>query len=343
MVMFIGRLSASPSFYHRGTAIPFSPDTVENGVFTWNWDTVYDNGVDVALELSKPSFVGAVRLSLVDESEVPSVQILADGKPAGVLDARDSAPLTGTLTIPVGVTAKKLIIRIGADLKMIAFREPEILGAEEDDAPFVYPAAEKLTAREGAPVRIASISSDSTEDACFAADYLRSRLCERFAGWESGSGVPVSLSIDVSMTGERYTVDVSSDGIKLTAGARLPLLYAVESLLCCGEDGSFALCSISDAPYKPMRGFHFGLPPRDHMGFMRRLIRYVLIPMRYNQLFVEFAGGMRFKRHPEISEGWLEGNRAAREGRQPAFPQAARIPSRRLGRRWAAAGTGRGS
>ncbi|MDD6176169.1 MAG: family 20 glycosylhydrolase, partial [Firmicutes bacterium] len=198
--------------------------------------------------------------------------------------------------------------------------EPEILGAQEDNAPFVYPTAEKLTAAEGTPVRISTVCGDGSDDAAFAAGYLCSRLSERFAGWESQSGVPVSLVLDQNLTGERYTVEVTGSGITLSAGARLPLLYAAETLLCCGEDGNFALCSISDVPYKSMRGFHFGLPPRDHMDFMRRLIRYVLIPMRYNQLFVEFAGGMRFHRHPEISEGWLEGNRAAREGRQPPFP-----------------------
>ncbi|MDD6174944.1 MAG: hypothetical protein PUC59_04205, partial [Firmicutes bacterium] len=135
--MYIGRLSASPLFFHRGTTIPFPPDSAENGVCTWNWDTVYDTGVDVSLELSGPSFVGAVRLTLADGAEVPCVRILADGKPAGLLDARDSAPLSGTLTIPVGVTASSLIIRIDADLKTIAFTEPEILGAQEDNAPFV--------------------------------------------------------------------------------------------------------------------------------------------------------------------------------------------------------------
>lgn len=318
--MLIGHLPASSLFFHRGTAIPFPPDHTENGVYTWNWNTVYDTGVDVSLELSRPSFVGAVRLTLVDDSEVSFVQILAEGKPAGLLDARDSAPLSGALTVPVGTVARSLTIRIGADLKTVAFTEPEILGAEEDDAPFIYPTAEKLVAAEGSPVRIGSVGSDGSVDAAFAADYLRSRLFERFADWKSETGIPVLLVLDKELADERYTVEITGEGIRLAAGARLPLLYAVEALLCCGKDGEFALCSISDAPYKPMRGFHFGLPPRDQMDFMRRLIRYVLIPMRYNQLFIEFAGGMRFHRHPEISEGWLEGNRAAREGRQPPFP-----------------------
>ena len=46
----------------------------------------------------------------------------------------------------------------------------------------------------------------------------------------------------------------------------------------------------------------------------------MLIPVHYNQIFIEFAGGMRFDSHPEISKGWLEGNRRAKRGEIPPFP-----------------------
>ena len=318
--MFIGRLHASPAFFHRGTSLPFPPDACDGGVYVWNWDTVYDTGVDVALVLAAPAFVGAVRLALAPDSEIPYAQVLADGKPAGILDARDGAPLTGELTIPVGVTAQTLTLRLGANLKKLAFSAPELLGAAEDGLPFVYPTPERIVSVPGAPVRLGEVRADASGDAAFAADYLLSRLSERFGGWYAPDGVPVTVAVDESLTEERYRVEITPDSVTLTAGARLPLLYAVETLLSCGEDGRFALCTVTDAPYKPMRGFHFGLPPREELGFARRLIRYVLIPMRYNQLFVEFAGAMRFLRHPEISEAWLEGNRAAAEHRQPAFP-----------------------
>ncbi|MEA4824505.1 MAG: family 20 glycosylhydrolase [Clostridiaceae bacterium] len=318
--MFIGRLPAVPAFFHRGTTLPFPPDAADNAVYTWNWDTVYDTGIDIALPLTREAFVGAVRFTLAPDAEINSALVLADGKPAGILDARDSKPLTGEITVPVGVTAKSLTLRLGADLKKIALSTPEVLGAYEDDAPFVFPTAQSLTVTPGAPVRLGEIRASSSVDTAFAADYLLGRLPERFGDWFSPAGVPVTLCIDESYQNERYRVEITSTGVTLTAGARLPLLYAIETLLSCGDAGNFTLCSIDDVPYKPMRGFHFGLPPRSELGFARRLIRYVLIPMRYNQLFIEFAGGMRFDSHPEISAAWLEGNRASKEHRQPPFP-----------------------
>ena len=69
-----------------------------------------------------------------------------------------------------------------------------------------------------------------------------------------------------------------------------------------------------------MRGFHIGLPKRENIDFAKKLYRYVLLPLGYNQLIVQFCGGMRYDRHPEITEAWLEGNRLAREGKQPTFP-----------------------
>jgi hypothetical protein len=97
-------------------------------------------------------------------------------------------------------------------------------------------------------------------------------------------------------------------------------LYAVETLtqLCCNRE--LPICEIEDHPYMPVRGFHFGLPPREEIEFAKRLIHCVLIPMRYNTLFIEFAGGMRFDKHPEISEAWVQGNLAGKAGIQPAFP-----------------------
>ena len=103
------------------------------------------------------------------------------------------------------------------------------------------------------------------------------------------------------------------------------MLYAVETLLQLAKNGALPYCEINDKPRTPLRGFHFGLPPREELDFARRLIRYVLIPMRYTTLFIEFAGGMRFDKHPEISEAWERGNLAAKAGKQPAIPHSSMV------------------
>ena len=125
---------------------------------------------------------------------------------------------------------------------------------------------------------------------------------------------------DKSYVGERYTVNVTEDGIEITAASRITLMYAVCKLLELSEGGKFRIANIDDAPTKQLRGFHFGLPKSENIEMMKRLFRYVLLPLGYNTLFIEFCGGMRFDSHPEISEAWLSGNERARAGLQPTFP-----------------------
>ncbi|MBR0142950.1 MAG: family 20 glycosylhydrolase [Clostridia bacterium] len=335
--MFVGRLYAEPLFFHRGTEIPFPPDEIRDGTYTWAWSSVYDTGVDVRLRLPQKSFVGAVRLSLSEGAEILSLELLADGKPAGSLDASrtpavlgERTLLAGELTVPAGVEAEEVLLRIRTALKPLSFSDPEILGSHDDGAPLLWPAAASFTPSGASPVTLGPIVTDGSPDADFAASELAGSLAERFGIASDPDGAPVRIKLDESFAGERYRTEIAPDGVTLTAGARLPLLYAAEALLSCHREGRFFSAVIDDRPYKPMRGFHFGLPPREELDFARRVIRYVLVPLRYNQIFLEFAGGMRFDRHPEISEAWMEGNIASEEGRHPEFPHGAMNAGGRL-------------
>ncbi len=151
--MYIGHLTTAPAFFHRGTKLPFPPDEVRTEGYTWNWDTVYDTGVDVELPLERACFVGSVRLQLAEDSAILSLEVLADGKPAGALDASRNpvrlgipGTLTGELVVPVGVTASCLTLRIGTCLKALSFAVPEVLGSYEDEKPVLWPTPASYTA-----------------------------------------------------------------------------------------------------------------------------------------------------------------------------------------------------
>ena len=58
-----------------------------------------------------------------------------------------------------------------------------------------------------------------------------------------------------------------------------------------------------------------GLPTVDNIDFVKKFIRYVLLPYGYNHVIIEFNGAMRFDRHPEISEKWVESEQRYREGK----------------------------
>ncbi len=330
--MYIGSLCTGMTyaFYHRGTEVQFPPDSHKDGVYTWEWDTIMDTGLDLRCTLAQPSFVGSVHLPIANEAKIAAAEILVDGKPAGRYAVETGHDCGGEIDIPVGVKGKVVTIRLHANLKKIAFAAPEILGAYEDKNPLIWPSVAQADFVDG-KVAPGKITADGHPDAIFAADFLRERLSGRFGvNAPVVDGVPVRIALDASFTDETYQVEVTNSGITLAAGSRITLLYAVETLLQMGDNGKFRCGKVLDRPYKPMRGFHFGLPPRQEMEFARRLLKYVLIPLRYNQLFIEFAGGMRFDRHPKISEAWLEGNQAGIEGKQPPFPHGEMVAGGKL-------------
>ncbi len=338
---------------HRGTSHPFPPDKIfspygkDNGEIAfgsgtlcsgnpvgWKWDSLMDVGLDIRMELSKECFLGAVCIGFADKSAVQMVEVFSEKDGSlqciGRFDAETNGLLGGEFTIPLGVNAENLVIRFKASLKDIVITKLNVIGAIPD-LPAVYPSpANAKYSREKIILNKiqAIVPCDDSTDSDFAARYLQERLLERF-----GLDLPIItresrkniISIGIYSTCEKikeegYKVSVGKDGVKLTALGRLGLLYAVETFVQLCKGGKIPTCEIEDYPYMQIRGFHFGLPPREEIEFAKRLIRYVLIPMRYNTLFIEFAGGMRFDKHPEISEAWVEGNRAGKEGTQPMFP-----------------------
>jgi len=62
---------------------------------------------------------------------------------------------------------------------------------------------------------------------------------------------------------------------------------------------------VHDWPFKEMRGVHVYMPARENIPFFKRLLDF-LAALRYNTIFIEVAGGMRYDRHPEINEAWEE-------------------------------------
>ena len=322
--MFIGYLKeAKYSYTIAKTKAACPPDSCEEGLFAWSWKALYCMGLDVHVDLGRECYVGAVTLPLGPKARITSLEVYSDGELVGKYYAETGKTTNGRVTAPVGVNAKNLTLRVGSTTSEVSFTEPEIAVAYEDSNPLVWPTPESVVFGEGS-VMISEATSSDNADEIYAKDFLLTRLTERFGNNATCNccGVPVKLVINngAEYEGERFTVEVTPNGITLTAGKRISLMYAVCALLSVGCGGKFRVCKIDDKPAKEMRGFHMGLPKKANVDFAKRLFRYVLLPLGYNQLFVEFCGGMRFDSHPEISEGWLEGNKKAALGLQPKFP-----------------------
>lgn len=322
--MYIGYFESDTPFTYTkiGTNLPCAPTSVENGVTTFSWKQLYYTGVDIQIDLQEHMFVGSVTLPLEEGSQIRGFEVLADGRTVAKYTAETGKTAGGTLTVGVGAYASALILRIHTVLHDLSFTAPEIAVCRREDSPFTWPMAKTLMAGEEL-VRISDIKTATAhEDEKAAADLLRERLTERFGQLNEG-GVCATLVLAADgYDGERYTVDCTKNGIVLTAGSRFMLMYAVCKLLDLCRNGACPIAHIEDCPTKPLRGIHLYLPAVQEIEFFKRLVRYVLLPLGYNTMFIEFAGAMRFDRHPEISEGWLRGVARAKAGLQPYFPHS---------------------
>jgi len=329
--MYIGLLKyhETPAFTHIDSNIAFEPTINDTGAYSWHWKQIFDTGVDITLTLERESYVGAVNFA-ASKNSIAEAYVLADGRMAGRHQASGGGLFGGKITIPIGVKAKCLTVRLYADFQSISIENIEIFGAYDDGVPLVWPTPKSIGKFIGC-FHIANVLPASDDaDEKFAAEFLCQRLSEKLGCWKHDDGVTVIIQKQTSYEGERYTVKHTKKTVTIRARSRIALLYGADTLLSLTDRDGLYLADVDDMPTQKLRGFHFGLPHRDRIEFARLLFRYVLIPMRYNVVFLEFAGGMRFDRHPEISEGWLRAIQNANAGKQPFMPHSDKVSNRSL-------------
>lgn len=280
-------------FTHSSSDVSFPPRSNDDGILKWAWNDIYDSSLDITAELGAPAFIGAVQAKIEGAARV---SIFVDGV---------AVKYTGELT-DVDLVGKRITVRIKGDLQELRVSELDVLGCREDDTPLLWPTPRFIEYGEGR-VKISPCPEANTDtDEGFVTAFLYDTLFEKFGDVSSVGGVSPVLSISDSpeYVGERCTVEISEKEITVTAGCRLSLMRGVLLICQLMENGTLPVCKIDDRPALPMRGFHIGLPRRDRIEFTKRLFRYVLLPLGYNQVIIEFNAAMRFDRHPKISEMW---------------------------------------
>lgn len=326
--MYIGHLSHKAlSFTHAESSVPFPPSSQENEVYTWEWDTLFDAVLDISTQLEQPSYVGAVVLQLGKKHSVKKAEVLINRKTVGVYHAGTEKSVGGEIAIPVGAAADRITVRLYANMEAITLESLQILGAHEDGNPLVWPQPKSLSVcTDRAP--IGSIEAQSSDpDEQYAATFLRERLAERYGISEAEEGMRILLVKDTSSAydKERYTLHTEKNTVTVTAASRLALLYAVDTLMQTASKEGIAPIEVDDKPSKEFRGLHIGLPSRENFDFVKRLLRYVVVPLRFNLLIVQFTAGMRFDKHPELNEAWLRADKNFKEGIQPRMPHSGMI------------------
>lgn len=302
--MFIGALNSNitPEFYLANTDISYPPEQDSQG-YVWRWGNLFDCAVDIKYTLPKECYIGAVELGITGALQVT---VFVDGVRVAV---RDAAKL-----LHVNLSGKEVTIRARGDLVDLHFKGAQIFGFyPDDDEPFILPKPKNLS-YSAERIRIGSLSAASV-DGMYAVDFLSDSLKERYEELPEGDGIELSFVLDSEYEDERYTVSINKNEGKITASSRLALLWGACRVIDLWDGGTLPEIEIDDKPDVPMRGFHMGLPTVENIDFVKKLIRYVLLPFCYNHVILEFNGDMRYDRHPEITEKWLESERLYREGK----------------------------
>lgn len=330
-----------------------------NKVIGWKWLTTLNIGVDIVIRLDKPCFIDRIVINQGSGSAIKSVRVLcadinSEFAYKGRLDAATNGIIEDErLHVALGVTTQNIIIRLDACFKDIIIENLDIIGAVFDKH-MVYPLPASIDFGKDVSMNIfnlkhIAISNKASDDTIFAANLLKEKLYENHElklpivysdQLQTSSNVIIlgnynendllGLELQGDSPQEGYFINACEGMVYLGGADRRGIIYSVEALLMLIDNDEIPTCVINDFPFMGIRGAHFGLPPREEIPFFKRLIRYVLVPMRINTIFLEIAGGMRFDKHPKINEIWEEGNIKAEAGEWPPVPHGTMVSGGRV-------------
>ncbi|MBE6656018.1 MAG: hypothetical protein E7609_03985 [Ruminococcaceae bacterium] len=323
--MYIGLLEQKRvSYCCANSNLDFPPSAVEDGVTVWNWDRVFNVPFDVNIDFGKSSYIG-VLCTKIERGHVTRLEVLVNGEICGCYAAETGKSFDGEVSIPVETVGDSLTLRIYPYLEAVGLAMLDVLGAQNDGKPMVWPTPKNIEYGEKC-LQIGKICPASDdEDELFVAKFLEERLEERFGkDFFQADGECVVIKKE-DFKDERYTVTVREGNVVLSGGKRISMLYAADTFVQVATRAGVLEFTCDDKPEKELRGFHCGLPTLENFEFARRFFRYVLLPLRYNLLFIQVSGGMEYKKHPEINEGYVDVCAKVAAGEMPLFPHIGMI------------------
>jgi len=123
--------------------------------------------------------------------------------------------------------------------------------------------------------------------------------------FEDTSEMPVIRMCMVERNDDGFDIEVNETGCQIGAGCKRGFIYAVDVLVQLTVEVGFKMCCISDKPAHGFRGVHVALPFRAELPFLKKFIREIVVPMRYNTVIIQVCAAMRYDNFPEINEAWL--------------------------------------
>ena len=288
----------------RGEPITFSAYPLMNG------------GIDLTLDLRTRYFIDHVTMQLVGGSELSGLDILDEGDR---LIGRAVPEKTNTgyeFTIAIGAFAERMTLRFHGAYSHFGIKTVALYAATglEDT---VYPLPTSVTyGEELLPFTALDGITVETELASGAAAYLAERMADELSVTLPKGEGNIRFAA-ATREDDGYTLTVNKDGVTITAAYPRAFFYAVASLLQLSREGGFGYAEIDDTPMMELRGAHIALPYRRNIPFLFRLVRELLVPMRYNTVILQLSGAMQYHCYPEINEKWVEACQRYEAGEWP--------------------------
>ena len=273
---------------------------------------------------SQSCFVDRVEVTLGDKTRLCAITLSDSMDTLYVHKAETGKTITSTkVVLEAGRFVDSLSLCFEADYSEIELVSVKFYGAISDEKD-IFPTPDSICfeGKTVCPCVFDAFSADSKEGS-EAGAILSEKYAEitgvKMTECDNGK---VKFVTDNNVKKEGFRLVVSDDGAVVTASDKRGFVMGAETFIKLCDSDKVHTATVEDAPAYPFRGVHLFLPSESGMDFAKRLIKYMISPMGYNNVIIEVAGGMRFDSHPEINEAVLYANKMHDEGKWPEFPHS---------------------
>lgn len=313
------RLEAGSVPALRTAGNPFTGETL-----CIHWDQLMDDTLRMSVDLGMDYMIGDIVIKFADGGTPAAVYIRSEDASRVLASCKGETNCNlsaGEKALTVAESVRHLNIDFVMNFSPLIINGIDIYGAETDSMP-MFPIPKSYIRSEGSlPV---NMLTKYTAD-CADGDAAALKFAEKFTectglDCERAEDAAFSLILDKNVPTNGYRLEIGTKAASLYASDLRGFVYGTENLIKLMEKDGVPCGTVEDAPFMPYRGVHLMLPGAHEMEFARRLVKYVISPMGYNNIIIEVAGAMRFDSHPEINEAVELANKKYAAGEWPQLP-----------------------
>ena len=289
---------------------------------SWKGYVLLNGSVDINIQAKEEYFIDHITLTQTEVSKLSGVEIFTNHKGewkkiGGYALPGDALITEKTICIPVGAYGDNVTVRLNGGYEEIGLENLEIhaVGGLKNA---IYPTP------KCADLKQSRISLDSVHTVAVMDEIALPAAKAFMESMQEEFGTTLTLANDGEIVfslcekaNDGYEIETTETGCRITAGNKRAFFYAAYTLLQTVNAEGIRQGTIKDEPMMDMRGFHLALPARQNIPFLKKVIKELLVPMRYNMIFLQISGAMRYDKYPEINEKWLESCERYEKGEWP--------------------------